>query len=96
MIAKILQAEMKRRKVSLNQLAKDCGIPVSVLHGWVNGILPSAKNLYLVRKLSICLDLSVEELLFGLSDKEVARNILFSTTFIDDGTKYRLTVEKLT
>jgi len=96
MIAKILQSEMKKKKISINKLAKDCGIPVSVLHGWINGTLPSAKNLSLLYKLSLCLEVPFEELLFGIKRKDDGRVILFSTTFVDEDNKYRFVVEKIT
>lgn len=95
-LSKILRKEAKTRKMPINQLASECHIPASVLHSWVNGTLPSAKNLHHIRKLSHYLEIPIDELLFGISDKGQRRETLFSTTFSDDGTVYRLIVEKIT
>ena len=93
-LSKVLQKEMKARKITINNLAKECRIPVSVLHGWVNGTLPSAKNLHHIHTLSRHLNLSTDQLLFNLSPGNNLHT-LFSSTFMDGKTQYRLTVEKM-
>ena len=94
-IQDILKQELKVRKLTLNALAKECSIPPSVLHGWLNGTLPSAKNIHHIKTLSDFFDVSIEKLLFGEKQKEASRSILFQSTFTDGKTQYRLTVEKI-
>ena len=94
-IDKILQDEMKSRGITLNRLAKDCQIPASVLHGWINGRLPSAKNLILIKNLANYLEISIEHLIFGIRPNISERRILYSATFVDEGIKYRFSVEKI-
>ena len=90
-----LAKELKRRKLSITKLAKSCGIPTSVLHGWINGTLPSAKNLHLIKVLSDYLKLPVDEMLFEENEeKDPSSLILFSSTFRDGDAQYKLTIEK--
>jgi len=91
----VLNHELKSRKLSLNKLAKDCKIPASVLHGWLNGTLPSAKNLHHIRTLSNYLCIPVDELLFGQSKAKKPQLTLFSSTFMDGKTRYKVTVDKV-
>lgn len=93
-LSKVLQKELKTRKITINHLAKECEIPVSVLHGWVNGILPSAKNLHHIHTLSRYLSLTTDQLLFNFSAKS-NQHTLFSSTFMDGKTQYKLTIEKV-
>lgn len=93
-LSKVLQKELKARKITINNLAKECRIPVSVLHGWVNGTLPSAKNLHHVHTLSRHLSLTTDQLLFNFSVKNNPHT-LYSSTFMDGKTQYKLTIEKL-
>lgn len=93
-IEKILKREVKSRKIAMNQLAQECGIPASVLHGWANGTLPSAKNLHHIQTLSTYLRISVEELLFG-SKGIIQNKVLFSSTFVDGDSEYRIVLEKM-
>lgn len=94
-LQKILERELYRRKLSINFLASECNIPISVLHGWVkDGAAPSGKNLVHVKTLSNYFGISVDELLFQEED-EPPHLILFSSTFRDGGTQYKLTIEKM-
>lgn len=91
-----LKKELNRRNLSITELAKDCDIPVSVLHGWVKGTLPSAKNLHLIKVLSEHLKIPVDQMLFSGSDEDKRSHlILFSSTFMDGNTQYKLTIEKM-
>lgn len=96
LIDRILKKELKTRKMSLNHLARECAIPASVLHGWVNGTLPSARNLHHIQTLSIYLGVSVDELLFGVKDQGLNRDIIFSSTFVDGETRYKFVIERIT
>ena len=90
-----LKGALNAHDKSITQLAKECKIPVSVLHGWVNGTLPSAKNLHHVLKLSLHLEVSIEELLFGARSSKETSNNVFSCNFVDGNEKYRLIIQKI-
>lgn len=92
-LKEILEKELKRRNLSINHVARDCEIPVSVLHGWVNGTLPSAKNLHHIKTLGKYLGMHMDEMLF--EEDERSSLILFTSTFMDGDTQYKLTVEKI-
>ena len=95
-LKEVLEKELKRRKLSITQLAKECDIPVSVLHGWVKGTVPSAKNLHQIKILSEHLKIPVDEMLFeGIDESQRSHLILFSSTFRDGDTQYKLTIEKI-
>ncbi len=89
-----LKSELKVRDLTINKMARDCAIPVSVLHGWINGTIPSAKNIHHIKTLSEYLNISVEKLLFN-NVAAPSRLILFSSTFMDGKTQYKVTIEKL-
>ena len=91
----ILKVELKIRKLTLNALAKECSIPPSVLHGWLHGTLPSAKNLHHVKTLSEHLEISIDKLLFGGKASDQQKLILFQSTFTDGKAQYKVTVEKI-
>ncbi len=93
-IQNILKEELDKKKLTINKIANECNIPVSVLHGWVNGTLPSAKNLHLVKVLSDYLNISIPHLLFAEKNNN-DHLILFSSTFRDGETQYKLTIEKV-
>jgi Cro/C1-type HTH DNA-binding domain len=90
-----LKGALDAHDKSITKLAKECKIPVSVLHGWVNGTLPSAKNLHHVIKLSAHLEISIEELLFGLKSSQGQTSNIFTCNFVDGGDKYRLIIQKI-
>lgn len=94
-LSQVLKRELKARSMTINRLAKNCGIPVSVLHAWVQGVLPSAKNLHHVVELSKCLNLSVAALLFDEVDQVPGARVLFDSEFGDGTHRYRLSVEKI-
>jgi hypothetical protein len=91
---KVLKQSLKTRRLTINQMARDCGIPMSVLHGWINGTIPSGKNLHHLKTLSSYLHMSMDDLLFdeGLTRSSLT---LFQSEFIDGRTKYRLIIEKV-
>lgn len=91
----VLKREMKTRNLTTNSLAKKCGIPVSVLHGWLQGVLPSAKNLHHISTLAKFLEVPVSVLLFNQFEAHPDRLVLFNSEFADGDHKYRLSVEKI-
>jgi transcriptional regulator with XRE-family HTH domain len=90
----VLKRELKNRHLTIQALAKSCGIPVSVLHSWVNGVLPSAKNLHYIAALAKCLELPVAVLLFNRDEYRPNTTVLFNSEFGDGEQRYRLSVEK--
>jgi hypothetical protein len=92
-LKEILAKELERRNLSINHVARDCEIPVSVLHGWVHGTLPSAKNLHHIKTLSKYLGMRMDDMLF--EEEQRSSLILFTSTFMDGDTQYKLTVEKI-
>lgn len=95
-LREVLTKELERRSLSINNVAKSCGISPSVLHGWVNGTLPSAKNLHHIKNLANYLGLSISKILFDTDNAPSPSHlILFSSTFRDGGAQYKLTIEKI-
>ena len=90
-----LKDMLEQHDKSITQLARECKIPVSVLHGWVNGTLPSARNLHHIVKLSNHLEVTIEELLFGLKKSSKEPNDIFSCQFDDGEEKYKLIIRKV-
>lgn len=95
-LAEVLIEIKEKRSLSLKKIASDCGIPPSVLHGWINGTIPSAKNLHLVFKLAKYLGLEIDELLFGqrIINDGLSKSI-HSSVFTDGNSKYLLKVVKI-
>lgn len=91
----VLKRELKDRHLTINGLARECRIPVSVLHGWIQGVLPSAKNLHHIATLAKCLKLPVSVLLFNKNEATPDATVLFNSEFADGDHKYRLSVEKI-
>ena len=75
---------------NLSKLARDLGIPKTLLHEWVEAKrLPSMKNLAHIKALSNHLGLSLEQLLIGEENK-----VISSISFEDDGRKYIIKIER--
>lgn len=91
----VLKRELKNRHLTINGLAKSCKIPISVLHGWVNGVLPSAKNLHHVAVLSKYFGLPVSVLLFNKTENSTEATVLFNSEFADGEHQYRLSIVKV-
>lgn len=91
----VLDRELKKRNESLNSVAKTCKIPQSTLHNWMQGTLPTAKNLFLLKNLSDYLRIPIVTLLFDIKDEKFDSEVLFSSTFVDSDRRYRLTIERL-
>ena len=94
-LSSVIQREMKLRGDTLNNISKKTKIPLSTLHGWANGTLPNAKNLHLIKRLSDYLGVTIAALLFNVKSENSEAEVLFSSTFVDDQKRYRLTIEKL-
>lgn len=94
-LKEVLTRELKARNISLQELSHSCGIPRSVLHGWMNGVRPSGKNLELLLNLSEKLGLSIDTLLFNSKSVHKNSTIVMSVEFKDGDGHYNLTIEKL-
>jgi hypothetical protein len=92
-LSKVLKKELKARKITINTIAKECKILVAVLHGLTIETLPLAKNLHHIKSLAAYLGLTTDQLLFGTCSN--SRHTLFSSTFMDGKTQYRLIIEKV-
>lgn len=88
-----LKAEFKLKSLTVTKVAKACHIPQSVLHGWLHGTLPSAKNIHHIKTLCDYLNISIDKILFGRDTKN--KIVMFESTFNDGDEQYRLTVEKM-
>lgn len=77
---------------NLSHVARELGIPKTVLHEWVNASRnPSLKNIGHIKKLADYLSLSLNELLIG----EDSTTLLSSFTFEDGDKKYRIKIERI-
>ena len=94
-LKEVLSRELKKRDESVNALARSCRVPQSTLHNWMQGMLPTAKNLHLLKNLSDYLKVPLATLLFDVKDENFDHDILYSTTFVDAERRYRLIIEKM-
>lgn len=90
-VSKILAQRLKGK--NLSALAKELGMPRSMLHDWVKGKrIPSLNNIEYIKQLADHLGISLEELLTGeKNDKKIISSILFQ----DDSRQYKISVERL-
>lgn len=91
----VLARELKNRNLSLRELSRRSDISTSVLHGWLNGVRPSGKNLESLARLSECLGVSLDTLLFNSRSLKKDSIILMTMEFKDGEGHYNLTIEKL-
>lgn len=94
-LQQVLKRELKNRNLTINGLARSCRIPASVLHSWIQGVLPSAKNLHHIAALAKCLELPISVLLFNENEGAPETTILFRSEFADGENKYHLSIEKI-
>ncbi|MBK8201522.1 MAG: helix-turn-helix transcriptional regulator [Bdellovibrionales bacterium] len=94
-LQQVLKRELKSKHLTINGLARECKIPVSVLHSWIQGVLPSAKNLHHIASLAKFLELPVSVILFDRDEAKPNATVLFNSEFADGEHKYRLSVEKI-
>ena len=93
-LGKVIIKELQKRNMSASSLAKECKVPVTTLHNWMNGIKPSTSSMKYVKALASYFHLSLDELFFGLTKKDKAE-IIYRGTYSDQGIVYRVTIEKL-
>jgi transcriptional regulator with XRE-family HTH domain len=93
-LGKVIVKELNKRNMSASSLAKACGVPVTTLHNWIQGIKPSTSSMKYVKTLANYFNLSLDELFFGITKKDKSE-IIYRGTYSDQGTIYRVTIEKL-
>lgn len=82
---------LKANNLSLKELAKRLDVPLSTVHGWVNGIPP--KNILTLKKISEVFGCSIDDLCFGEDFKEIH---LESNLVISIGNdKYKILFKKV-
>jgi transcriptional regulator with XRE-family HTH domain len=95
-LKEVLKRELKARGESIQSISVACRIPHSTVHEWTQGRLPSARNLHHLSTLADHLGISLNALLFNVTDDaKNGSSILFSTTFVDEERRYRLIIEKV-
>jgi transcriptional regulator with XRE-family HTH domain len=94
-IKEVLERELQSNNITVNRLAKELGIPVSVLHGWRHGRLPSGRNIHYLYKVAEYFHISVSALLFNKREEISTNTILFNSEFADGNHRYKLCVEKI-
>ena len=92
---KVISREMKAQDLSVTTLSKKTNIPRTTIHDWVNGRLPSSKNIHHLYGLADFFKISLNELLFDSKDRNARYETMFSSEFIDNKTKYRIIIEKI-
>ncbi|MEE2743623.1 MAG: helix-turn-helix transcriptional regulator [Bdellovibrionota bacterium] len=93
-LGKVIVKELNRRNISASSLAKECGVPVTTLHNWIQGIKPSTSSMKYVKSLANYFNMSLDELFFGITKKDKSE-VIYRGTYSDQGTVYRVTIEKL-
>jgi len=94
-LSQMLSREMKKRGISLSSLAKVTKIPKSTLFDWLEGRLPSSRNLHYLSALSTYFEITLNELLFGTVERDPTSQVLFSSSFMDGKKKYKILIEKV-
>lgn len=61
--SKNLKKFIKEHNLSLKDLSQKLNVPISTIHGWLNGTLPS--NIITIKKIAILLNCSMDELCFN-------------------------------
>ena len=90
-LSKVLQRELKGQVIS--KVSREIGLVGSLLHDWISGArAPSAKNMSQLKMVADHLGLTLEEILF---DEKTDHELISSTTFVDRGTQYRVSIEKV-
>ena len=85
-----LNRKLKGKNVA--QVARELGIPKSVLHDWAQAEhMPSMSNIAQLKKLADYFSLTLEELLLG----ETKSDLVSAHTYEENGSRYRIKVERI-
>lgn len=93
-LGEIIKDEMKKRNLSLSQLAEISHIPKSTLHDWSIGRLPSGKNIHFLYFLAQTFGISIGVLLFG-EETRSSEQVLFTSKFTDEGRTYIMEIKRI-
>lgn len=58
-----MKSYIERNDINLKQFAKKINVPVSTVHGWLNGVEP--KSIRDLKKIATFMGITVDELCFG-------------------------------
>lgn len=89
-LGKNIQFRCKERGWSLSVLAKRSSVPKATLHGWTTG--RQVSNLTQLRRVSQALEMSLFELVFGISDPYAHRKNAVREVFKGD---LRVTIHEI-
>lgn len=67
-ISKELQNYLYTNRLGLSEFSQILGVPVSTVHGWLNGVAP--KDISTVKKIANLMNKSIDELCFNESPKK--------------------------
>lgn len=82
---------LKKKKLSLTQLAKSARVPLSTLHSWTTG--KTTLNLEQLKRVSLALEVPTHELIYGCPDPfDSATDEVLKEIFAGD---VRVTVHKI-
>jgi len=68
-----LKALMKSHELTPSKLSRATKIPISTLHGWLNGVDP--KSIVQIKSVADYFDISLDELCFGESQKPISNTL---------------------
>lgn len=91
----VIEREMKSLGLTVTSLAKKAEVPRTTLHDWIQGRLPSSRNIHHLSQLSEFFDITLSELLFDSKERSSESEILFSSEFRDQGNRYKIVIEKI-
>jgi transcriptional regulator with XRE-family HTH domain len=74
--SKNLNQYLKREGISIKELSLRLSVPLSTVHGWLNGVEP--KSINELKKVAIFMGLSLDELCYGHYVQMVSTNIQVS------------------
>ena len=94
-LKEVLKREMRAREETISAISKNAKIPSSTLHNWLQGVLPSAKNIHYLKKLADYFNITISVLLFNKEDLKKNDEVLFSTVFVDGKNKYKIIIERI-
>lgn len=89
-----LRSHLKRRNLSVRELAKAIGEPVATVNEWVDSKDRIPRNATVIRKIVEFFDISTHELLFGEPDPRSLVGEIIEKTEIHAGV-YEITVRKV-
>ncbi len=93
-LQQVLTREMKNRSINITSLSRETQIPRTTLHDWLAGRLPSSKNVGYLYHLSTFFEVPLSVLLFDKKEEKSSSVIVFTSSFIEGESRFKITVEK--